>query len=227
MTVYQSRFTPVTIPNLSITAFVLRHAERLAKKPAIIEGASGRKLTYGDLRQQILTLAGGLAARGVGKGTTVGLMSTNQPEFAVVFHALASLGATVTTLNPTYRAPELAIQLRDSGASWMFTGAPFAEVAAEACEVTNIVHRVLLGPGADGWVGLESLLGEPIEAPVEVNAAEDVVVLPYSSGTTGFPKGVMLTHHNLVANLCQIEPVIRIAEDETIFAVLPFFTSTG
>jgi 4-coumarate--CoA ligase len=227
MTIYTSRFAPVELSETSITDFVLRHAERLADKPALIDGPSGRVVTYGALRTQILSLAGGLRARGVGEGTTVALMSPNVPEFAVVFHAVAALGATVTTLNPTYRAEELAYQLRDSGAEWMFTVGLFAEEAAKACDAVEITQRVLIGPAADGWEGLAGLMGAPIEGPVAVDAGEDVVVLPYSSGTTGFPKGVMLTHKNLVANLEQCEPLIQLGEDEVIFAVLPFFHIYG
>ena len=227
MSIYTSRFTPVELSDSSITDFVLRHAGRLADKPALIDGPSGRVLTYGALREQILRLAGGLRARGVTKGTTVALMSPNVPEFAVVFHAVAALGATVTTLNPTYRAEELAFQLRDSGAQWMITVALFAEEAAKACDAVGISNRVLIGPSDQGWEGLADLMGQALEAPEPVDASQDVVVLPYSSGTTGFPKGVMLTHRNLVANLQQCEPLIQVDEDETIFAVLPFFHIYG
>ncbi len=227
MTIYESSFAPVVIPSGSVTDFVLRHAERLADKPALIDGPTGRTLTYGALRDQILSLAGGLRARGVARGTTVALMAPNLPEFAVVFHAVAALGATVTTLNPTYRAEELAFQLGDSGADWMITIELFAEEAGKACDATGIENRVLIGAGAAGWAPLGEYFGEAIDAPAEVNAAEDVVVLPYSSGTTGFPKGVMLTHRNLVANLAQTEAVVGLGEDETIFAVLPFFHIYG
>ena len=227
MTIYESRHPAVAIPSQSITSFVLRHAERLADKAAIIDGPSGRTVSYGALRQQILSLAGGLRARGVGRGTTVALMSPNIPEFAVVFHAVAAVGGTVTTLNPTYRAEELAYQLRDSGATWMVTVGLFAEEARKACDEAGVAERVLIDGPSDGWEGLKGLFGAPLSGPVEVDADADVVALPYSSGTTGFPKGVMLTHANLVANLAQVEPVVQVGEEEVIFAVLPFFHIYG
>ncbi len=227
MTVYSSRFPPVAIPDTSVTAYVLQQATRLADKPALIDGPTGRTLTYGTLRHQILSLAAGLRAEGVGPGITVALMAPNMPEFAVAFHAVAALGGTVTTLNPTYRAEELAYQLRDSGASWMITVGVFADKAAEACDTTGIDQRVVIGEAQAGWRSLASLMAEPLDAPVEVDAAHDVVVLPYSSGTTGFPKGVMLTHRNLVANLAQTSAVIRLREDDTVFAALPFFHIYG
>lgn len=227
MSHYTSPFDAVEIPEQHITHFVLRHAERLADKAAFIDGPTGRRVTYGELKGMIHALAAGLSAQGVGKGTTVALMSPNIPEFAVVFHGVALTGATVTTLNPTYKAEELAFQLKDAGASWMFTIGLFSEVAAAACDEAGVERRVLIGEGQEGWQALASMMGAPGGGHPEVDPREDVVVLPYSSGTTGFPKGVMLTHHNLVANLVQLEPVVRLAEDEVMFAVLPFFHIYG
>ncbi len=227
MTVYESAYAPIEISNQSVTDHVLRHADRLADKVAFIDGPTGRTVTYGQLRDQIRALAGGLRAQGIGPGTTVALMAPNIPEFAVVFHAVALAGATVTTLNPTYGAEELAFQLKDSEASWMVTVELFADTAAAACELAGVTRRVLIGPAIKGWEALSSLAGEPLQGQVPVNTAEDVVVLPYSSGTTGFPKGVMLTHRNLVANLLQTEAPILVGEDEVVFAVLPFFHIYG
>lgn len=227
MTIYESTYAPARIPDVSITDFVLRHADRLADKVAIIDGTTGRTMTYGALKDQIQRLASGLAAQGVGPGTTVALMAPNSPEYAVVFHAVAYAGATVTTLNPTYGAEELAFQLEDAGASWIVTVALFAETASAACEVAGIERRVILGDAREGWTPLSTFFGRLTGAQVPVNAAEDVVALPYSSGTTGFPKGVMLTHRNLVANLVQTVAAIHLLEDEVVFAVLPFFHIYG
>jgi len=226
MTIYESAYPSIEVPQLSVTQHVLRHADRLADKPALIDGPTGRTLTYGQLRDRIHSLAGGLAARGVGKGTTLALMSPNLPEYAVVFHAIALTGATVTTLNPTYGAKELAFQLRDAKASWIITIGLFAETAGSAADAVNIGNRVLIGPAQSGWEPLTDLFGAPLSGQAPV-APDDVVVLPYSSGTTGFPKGVMLTHHNLVANLLQTEAPIALDEDEVVFAVLPFFHIYG
>lgn len=225
--IYESAYPNIEVPSCSVTEHVLRHADRLSEKVAFIDGPTGRTVSYGQLRDQIKALAGGLQARGVGAGTTIALMAPNIPEYAVVFHAVAWAGATVTTLNPTYGADELAFQLRDAGASWMVTIGLFAEVAADACEQVGVTQRVLMGEEREGWTSLTSLFGAPLEAQVPVNPAGDVVVLPYSSGTTGFPKGVMLTHRNLVANLLQTESPIELGEDEVVFAVLPFFHIYG
>ena len=225
MTIYKSDFPDVSIPNVSVTDYVLRHADRLADKIAFIEGMSGRNVTYGQLAQQVRSLAGGLKARGVGPGTTWALMAPNLPEYAVVFHGVAYAGATLTTLNPTYGAEELAYQLKDAKASAIVTIELFLETAKAAAATAGIETIVVIGPG--DATPLTELMGPPLEAQVTVNYADHVMVLPYSSGTTGFPKGVMLTHRNLVANLAQCEAPLAIAHDEVIFAVLPFFHIYG
>ncbi len=225
MTVYTSDATCPTVPALSITEFILAKADALGDKPAFIDGGSGRTLTYAGLEAGIQSLAGGLQARGVGPGSTWALMLPNLPEFAIAFHGLAYAGATVTTLNPTYGAKEIAFQLEDAGASAIITVGLFLEVARAAAEAVGIEQIYVIGPGEA--TPFRSLFGAPLTAQVPVDLAEHVVALPYSSGTTGFPKGVMLTHHNLVANLVQSDEHLGLEEDEVAFAVLPFFHIYG
>lgn len=225
MTIYKSSQPDVDIPDVAITPFVLQHAERLADKPAFVDGLSGRTLTYGQLAGAIRSLAGGLKARGVGPGTTWALMAPNLPEYAIVFHGLAYAGATVTTLNPTYGAEEIAYQLKDAQATAIVTINLFLPTAKAAAKIAGIEEIFLFDDG--DAEPLKSLFGAPLAEQVPVNPAEDVVALPYSSGTTGFPKGVMLTHRNLVANLAQTTPHLQIGEDDVCYAVLPFFHIYG
>lgn len=225
MATFESKVPSIDIPTVSITEHVLRHAERLADRAAFIDGPSGRTVTYGALAKQVRCLAGGLKAKGVGPGTTWALMSPNVPEYAVIFHGLAYAGATVTTLNPTYGAEEIAFQLKDSNATAIITVGLFLETAQAAAKEAGIEEIYLIGPG--DAPSFSTLMGEPLGAQVKQDLKEDVVVLPYSSGTTGFPKGVMLTHHNLVANVEQTAAHISLKEGEVIFAVLPFFHIYG
>lgn len=227
MNVLKSRESDVDIPNLTVTEYVLRHAKRLADKAAFIDGPTGRVLTYGALERGIQSLAGGLKARGVGPGTTWALMAPNVPEYAIVFHGLAYAGATVTTLNPTYGANEIAFQLKDAGATGLITVGAFMEVARAAADEAGIDQVFVIGPSPDDTPSFTELMGLPLGEPVAVDPAEHVVALPYSSGTTGFPKGVMLTHRNLVANLAQAEGHLSLREDDVAFAVLPFFHIYG
>ena len=225
MRVYTSPRPPVDIAASSITDFALVHAARLADKVAFIDSTTGEVTSYGALASGIRRLAGGLRARGVGPGTIWGLMAPNVPGYAVAFHGLAYAGATITTLNPTYGSEEIGHQLRDSKATALVTTAMFLPTAKEAAQACGIEEIYLLDEG--DAPSLSSLEGEPLTEQVPVNPAEHVVVLPYSSGTTGFPKGVMLTHQNLVANLCQAESSFSLSEDDTCFAVLPFFHIYG
>ena len=223
---YTSPLPAVEIPNVPITEFVLRRVDNHPDRPALIDGTSGRSYSFAELRDVIHRLAGGLTARGFGPGKTLALMAPNLPEYAIIFHAVAVTGGVVTTVNPTYGAEEVAFQLRDAGATELVTIGMFADVAHAAIEGTGI-SEVITIDGADGTVALQSIFGEPItQSPV--NPIEDVVVLPYSSGTTGLPKGVMLTHHNLVANICQCDhAIVYQPEGEVALAFLPFFHIYG
>jgi acyl-CoA synthetase (AMP-forming)/AMP-acid ligase II len=220
----------VTIPDVSITDYVLRHAERLADKPALIDGPSGRVLTYGQLADTVRRAATGLSQRGLRKGDVVAIYSPNCPEYAVVFHAVASLGAINTTVNPLYTADELATQLRDAGARFLVTVPAVLDKAKEAAARTGIEEIFVVGTG-DGARPLAELLKAPPSPPaVAIDPRQDLVVLPYSSGTTGLPKGVMLSHRHLVANLRQCEGMQSFecfGERDVVIAVLPFFHIYG
>ena len=225
MSILRSNFPMPQVPKHAITEHVLRHAEELADKAAFIEGTTGRVVTYEQLAYQIRALAGGLHTSGVGPGTTWALMAPNVPEYAVVFHGLAYCGATVTTLNPTYGAEEIAFQLKDSGAEAIVTVSLFLETAQAAANIAG-VKQVIVMDGGDA-TPLSDFMGEPLTVQVAVDLAAHVVVLPYSSGTTGFPKGVMLSHHNLVANVEQLAGHLPLDKSEVAYAVLPFFHIYG
>lgn len=164
------------------------------------------------------SFAGGLAAKDLGKGDTIVLMSPNIPEFAIVFHGAAVAGVAVSTINPTYTADEIKFQINDSESKLLVKIGMFLETSQLAIEGTAVCEIVIIGDASEGTTPFTSLFGDPI-AQVEIDPMEQVVVLPYSSGTTGFPKGVMLTHHNLVANLMQVEDALEVEDGEIILAV--------
>lgn len=225
MRIFESSRPDIVIEDCSITDYALRDAARLGDKAAFIDSTNGNRISYAQLADRVRRLAGGLKAQGVGPGTTWALMGPNVPEYAIAFHGLAYAGATVTTLNPTYGAVEIGHQLRDSKATAIITTQAFLATAREAAKTCGVEHIYLLGEG--DAPSLSSLEGEPLPEQVEVDYAAHVVALPYSSGTTGFPKGVMLTHRNLVANLCQAGPFLDLGEEDVCFAVLPFFHIYG
>ncbi len=226
MIIHKSPLPDVEIPNVSITAHVLRRAKELADQVAIRDASGNSAYTYTELSDAIHSLAGGLAARGVGPGTVIGLMAPNLPEYAIVFHGVAVTGAAVTTINPTYGAKEVRHQLQDAGAKILFTVAMFADTAQAAVEGTGVDEIVIIDSAVPGTTAMAEIFGDPIEQ-VPLHPETHTVVLPYSSGTTGLPKGVMLSHKNLVANIQQCIHAIRYQDNEVALAALPFFHIYG
>jgi len=220
----------VSIPDVPITEYVLRHADKLGDKPALIDGPTGRTLTYGQLSESVRRAAAGLSRMGFKKGDVFAIYSPNIPEYAIVLLAVATLGGINTTANPLYTADELAKQLVDSRARFLITVPPFLDKAKEAAS-KSAVEEIFVFGSADGARPFAELLQAGTAPPaVRIDPANDLVVLPYSSGTTGLPKGVMLTHRNLVANLCQCEGMQNFdgfAERDVVIAVLPFFHIYG
>src|SRR5688500_18620494 len=100
--IFRSPYPEIEIPEIPVASFALRHAERLAGRPALIDGPIGRVLTFGQLADGIRRAAAGLAARGYRKGDVVAIFAPNSLEYAVAFHAIASTGAVAATINPTF-----------------------------------------------------------------------------------------------------------------------------
>ena len=213
--IYRSAIPTLDIPPVSLTEFVLTGARGREDKPAFIEAASGRTILFGELESRIRRFAGGLAAHGFGRGDVMALYSYNTPEFMIAFHGAAWLGGTVTTINPAYTAEEIAKQLHDSRASILVCPADLVDRAREAANGTHI-QQVL---------AFEDVEGDEVDT-VGVEP-HDVVALPYSSGTTGMPKGVMLTHSNLIANLLQFESSGMATSEDVLLGVLPMFHIYG
>ena len=225
MTVYTSPLPDVELPESMITPYVLRHAAAMPDKPALIDGPSGRTITYGQLAGGIASVAGGLVERGFVKGECLAILSPNIPEYALAFHGTAMAGGIVTTINPTYTAQEVTHQLLDSSAKYIVTIPMFLEVAQAAIAGTSVEEIFVFGE-AEGASPFSALMGAPLEEHVPCDL-DDVVVLPYSSGTTGLSKGVMLTHRNLVSNLAQADGMLQLDDDDIGIAVLPFFHIYG
>ena len=220
--VVRSPFGTPDVPEGGLSALVLRHSPGLGERPALIDAPSGRTITYGQLGTLVGRAAAGLAARGFGQGDVLALYSPNLPEYAVAVHAALSLGGVVTTANPLYTPEELARQLEDSGARTLVTVPPFVEPArAAGCD------DVIVFGAAEGATPFASLLEHGDEPPSVRIDPGDTALIPYSSGTTGLPKGVVLTHGATAANVLQSGQLIDYGENDTIVAVAPFFHAVG
>ena len=224
--IYRSPFPDVEIPEIPLPDYVFEHVDRWPDKAALIDGPSGRTLTYAQLLVAARATAAGLAARGFAKGDVFAIYSPNLPEYAVAFFGVAIAGGTVTTINPLYTPAELNRQLQDAGATLLVTIPQFLDKAREAIAGTAVREVFVFGE-AEAATPFAALPAAGSPPAVAIDAREDVVALPYSSGTTGMPKGVMLTHYNLVANVAQTDAVERLTARETMVGILPFYHIYG
>lgn len=228
--IFKSTYPDVEIPQRPLTHYLIERMAPFGDKPALVDGPSGRTLTYNQLIGAIRMVASSLHKRGFGKGDVFAIYSPNLPEYAVAFHAVVLLGGVVTTLNPLYTPDEVAHQLNDAGAKYLLTIPMFLENAQKAAAKANIAEIFVFGE-AEGATPFASLLQGDMTVPeLDINPQEHLAVLPYSSGTTGLPKGVMLTHYNIVANLMQcdgVEGFELINEHDVVIGVLPFYHIYG
>jgi acyl-CoA synthetase (AMP-forming)/AMP-acid ligase II len=224
---FHSPYPDVMIPEQPFSDYVFEHASQWAGTPAFVDGPSGRTLTFAEVAGAAHRVASSMAERGLRKGDVFAMYSPNLPEYAATVHGILMLGGVVTTANPLYTPDELATQLQDAGATYLFTVPPFLDKAIEAAAKTQVREIFVLGEvaGATPFTGL--LQGDGHLPKVSINPRDDVAVLPYSSGTVGRPKGVMLTHYNLTALLQQIAPLLPDRMGDRVLGVLPFFHIFG
>ena len=222
----RSPYPDVDIPAVSLPEFLFGNDfgdhETL---PAVVDGVSGYSVTFGELREQVLRIAAALAERGIGHGDgdVVALFAPNSPAWAAVFHGVLRANAVLTSVNALYTAGELAAQLADSRARMILTVAALLDRAAAAANEAGLDgDAIVVLDGADGYVSLHDLLACTTEPPAPTADPDDTAVLPYSSGTSGRSKGVILTHRNLVANMQQLRSVSMIDPGVRTLAVLPF-----
>ncbi|WP_199844770.1 4-coumarate--CoA ligase family protein [Streptomyces sp. DSM 15324] len=231
---FASPFPDVDIPEVSVYDLLFADISRTdLDRIALIDAVGGARTTYRELIERVNATAGALAARGIGVGDVVGLLAPNSSLFAVAFHGILRAGATATTVNALFTANDIAKQLTDANATMLITVSALLPQAREAAESAGIAPRRLIvldgdGEAATGHPNAGDLLAQDAPAPqADFDPARHLAVLPYSSGTTGDPKGVMLTHRNLVANVAQTRPLLAMSAEDRILAVLPFFHIYG
>jgi acyl-CoA synthetase (AMP-forming)/AMP-acid ligase II len=184
-------------PNLNWYAVLAHHAVRSPDQ--VMTVFDGAPLTYAETDERVQALAAGFAANGIGRGDVVGLLSYNCPEFLEALFAINYLGAIAMPINWRLAAPEVRYILEHSQARGLVCDESLVELADAATTdlEDSLLRACIADPAPSGWTALASLrTGSPPVAPAEV-APNDVHRLMYTSGTTGRPKGVMLTHANL------------------------------
>jgi long-chain acyl-CoA synthetase len=238
------------LPEYSLGEFLDRAVERFGDLPCI--DFLGRRTTYAEVGRLVARTSKGLRALGVTKGTRVGLFLPNTPYYLVCYYAILKAGGIVVNLNPLYAEREVDHLLGDSGASIVVTldlkvtYLPVARMLGMhrltkivVCGMADILpftsgllFRLFKRTDIAAWprdaahIGFGALIdNDGIVAPVEIDPLRDVAVLQYTGGTTGTPKGAMLTHYNLVANAMQSDRWFHrtVPGEERAVAVLPFF----
>src|SRR5579864_4856456 len=216
--------------NLFLHDVVLESCGRNAEKTAIVDTSCARRLTYAEYGETVECVARGLMAAGTKPRDVIAIFLANSWEFCAAYHAATLAGAIPTLLNPTYREREVRYQLENSGAVLLIT---------DACNIEGVNLSGLPGlrrvyttrqsaPGAEPFGDLLKPLTAALPRP-DQSSNQALAVLPYSSGTTGLPKGVMLSHYNLVANVYQLlgRNATKLNSADNILCFLPLYHIYG
>jgi long-chain acyl-CoA synthetase len=216
--------------NLFLHDLILESCRRHSGKTALVDASCSRRLTYAEYGDAVESLARGLVSAGLQPGEIVAIFLPNSWEFCVAYHAITLAGGVPTLLNPTYREREVRYQMENSGAVLLITDGPNIE-GVNLAGLPNL-RRVYTtrrpGAGAEDFASLFKPASGVILKPRQPSC-ETLAALPYSSGTTGLPKGVMLSHYNLVANVYQFmgPNSVRIGGDDCILCFLPLYHIYG
>lgn len=222
---YSSPYGEIDVPDANLADYVLEHAGRRGRRPALIDGQTGEVTTYDQLLGAVEESAAGLTAAGVRRHEVVALMSHNQPAWPIAYLAALRCGASVTPLNPALTDEEVVRQLAASRAVTLLSSTEALAKAGGAARAVGEMAVIELGSGRPA--GGRPSVSTRGYTSAAVDPARDAAALPFSSGTTGLPKGVVLTHRNLTANLAQHEPVYHVDSEDVFLAVLPFFHIYG
>ena len=201
----------------------------------MVDGLSERECSFAEMRDSTAKLSSGLRRMGLQKGDIIALCSPNSIDYPNMFLATLAGGGIVSTCNPGFTAGELNYQFKNSRAKYVATIPALMSTVNQAIKNTGVEKIIIMGSedqkSFSDFISFQTLLkdsGSLFEVE-PVNCKEDIAVLPYSSGTTGLPKGVMLTHNNIVANCCQLNHpgVLGLSNGETILSILPFYHIYG
>jgi fatty-acyl-CoA synthase len=232
---YASGISSEPLIGETIGGCLRRTARRVGDREALADVPSGRRWTYRELDDEVDTLARALVGLGVGPGDRVGIWSPNRPEWVFVQYATARIGAILVTINPAYRTHELTYVLNQAGVSTLIAAESFktSDYRAMITEASPAAPslRTVIYLGTDDWAGLLAQAASvPAEELAELEAAlsfDDPINIQYTSGTTGFPKGATLSHHNILNNGYFTSRRQGWSEQDRVCLPVPFYHCFG
>ena len=223
---WHSELPDIVVGDTTLPAAILSVAESSDDRTALIEGPSGASVSYAQLADRIRRIAGGLAVRGYGPGDVLAVLAPNMPPWAGVTLGAMAAGLAVTPLSPAFTERELTRQVRDAGATIVVAAGPLAPAALALRDTTPVRDVIAIGE-APGATSIFDVLAAPPLDDLPAETPDTIALIPYSSGTTGMPKGVLLSHANLVTVTRQIAARLRPEPTDTMLAIAPFFHILG
>nr|UGB90596.1 4-coumarate:CoA ligase [Sinopodophyllum hexandrum] len=228
--IFRSKLPDIYIPtHLPLHSYCFENISKFSDRPCLINGATGEIHTYADVELISRKVASGLKKLGINQYDVIMLLLPNCPEFVFTFLGASYLGAMTTTANPFYTPAEIAKQAKASNAKLVLTQASYVSKLTEFARENDIKIMCIDSPPAEeNWLHFSELTQSDETELTQVKIApDDVVALPYSSGTTGLPKGVMLTHKGLVTSVAQQvdgeNPNLYMHSEDVMICVLPMF----
>ncbi|KAK2154448.1 hypothetical protein LSH36_269g12008 [Paralvinella palmiformis] len=206
--------------------YLMENWHKFPNKTALINGETGVKMTYGELQTQTIKLGSAMRRLGFGKGDVMTIISPNCPEFCVVYLAGTAIGMTVSCINHNYAQRELEHAINYSETTLLVFSPLLSELINGCLPRCHTVKRTIVLGNAPAHQSLADLLqddGKDFPENISYNSKEDILTMPYSSGTSGPPKGVMLTSYSIVASIIQGSnpDILNTQHDDTYLCVLP------
>ncbi|XP_064621656.1 uncharacterized protein LOC135484270 [Lineus longissimus] len=234
MSIVKSPYPSMDVPKMPLAQFIMKDFDKWPQNTALVDSVTKKAYTFEEVKKYARSVGSSLLKSGVKAGDVVCIHSQNCPEYAFAFLGVVGIGAVATLASPGHTSRELLYQLEDSKAKHIITTANLLETVQEATK--NFTHLkntfVIGGDHVPGCILFTDLLKDDGgEFPDDLAYdPEDTIALPYSSGTTGLPKGVMLSHSNIVSNMTGVtsdKKLLGMTPSDCLLGFLPFYHAYG